>query len=465
MKKSSQIQPVDASALAERVSVAMAEIAENMHEGLLALAVGAGLQVMAALMEADVTALAGPKGKHDATRTAVRHGRERGSVTLGGRRVPITRPRVRAADGAGELPVASYELFSSTEILGRMAMERMLAGLSTRRYPVGLEPVGERVDETASATSKSAVSRKFVAMTETALAELLSRDLSGLDLVALMIDGVHFAESCCVVALGIGLDGVKHPLALVEGSTENATLVTELLVGLRDRGLDVTRPMFVGLDGSKALRKAVVDVLDRPVIQRCQLHKIRNVKDHLPQRLRSSVGRKMTDAYHAGSALEAEAALLALAKELDRTHPGAAASLREGLDETLTVLRLNVPPTLARTLRSTNCIESMISVCREHAANVKRWRDGQMALRWCAAGMVEAGKQFRRVNGHLHLPTLRAALEREVAESVGTMGHDDQVSAACCSPDRRRSSTGLGTSSEVRSETFVLVKLDELDQS
>jgi putative transposase len=430
VKKSSQIQPVGASAFPERVSVAMAEIAGNMQEGLLALAVGAGLQVMEALMEADVTALAGPKGKHDATRTAVRHGRERGSVTLGGRRVPVTRPRVRAADGAGELPVASYELFSSTEILGRLAMEKMLAGLSTRRYPVGLEPVGERIDETASATSKSAVSRKFVAMTETALAELLSRDLSGLDLVALMIDGVHFAESCCVVALGIGIDGVKHPLALVEGSTENATLVTELLIGLRERGLDVTRPMLVGLDGSKALRKAVVDVLDRPVIQRCQLHKIRNVKDHLPQRLRSGVGRKMTDAYHAGSALEAEAALLSLAKELDRTHPGAAASLREGLAETLTVLRLGVPPTLARTLRSTNCIESMISVCREHAANVKRWRDGQMALRWCAAGMVEAGKQFRRVNGHLHLPSLRATLEREFAEPVGPVVHNDEVSAA-----------------------------------
>ena len=418
MKKSSQIQSVDATAIPERVSVAMTEIAENMHEGLLALAVGAGLQVMAALMEADVTALAGPKGRHDAARTAVRHGRERGSVTLGGRRVPITRPRVRSADESGELPIGSYELFSSTEILGKMAMEKMLAGLSTRRYPVGLEPVGERVAETASATSKSAVSRKFVAMTETALAELLSRELSGLDLVALMIDGVHFAESCCVVALGIGIDGVKHPLALVEGSTENATLVTGLLVDLRERGLDVTRPMLVCLDGSKALRKAVLDVLDRPVIQRCQLHKVRNVKDHLPQRLRSSVGRRMTDAYHAGSALEAEAALLALAKELDRTHPGAAASLREGLDDTLTVLRLNVAPTLARTLRSTNCIESMISVCREHAGNVKRWRDGQMALRWCAAGMVEAGKQFRRVNGHLHLPALRTALERECAEPV-----------------------------------------------
>jgi transposase-like protein len=188
--------------------------------------------------------------------------------------------------------------------------------------------------------------------------------------------------------------------------------------------------MLVGIDGSKALRKAVVDVLDHPVIQRCQLHKIRNVKDHLPQRLRSSVGRKMTDAYHADSALEAEAALVTLAKELDRTQPGAAASLREGLHETLTVLRLGVPPTLARTLRSTNAIESMISVCREHAANVKRWRDGQMALRWCAAGMIEAGKQFRRVNGHLHLPTLRAALERESAKPVGPVVHNDEVSAA-----------------------------------
>jgi putative transposase len=432
MKKSSQNQPVGASvpAIPERVGVAMSEIAENMHAGLLALAVGAGLQVMQALMEADVSTLAGPKGKHNMVRMAVRHGRERGSVTLGGRRVPITRPRVRAADGSGEVAIASYELFSSTELLGKMALERMLAGLSTRRYPVGLEPVGGQVDEKSSATSKSAVSRRFVAMTESALAELLSADLSGLDLVALMIDGVHFAESCCVVALGIDIEGTKHPLALVEGSTENATLVSGLLVDLRERGLDVTRPMLVGIDGSKALRKAVLDVLDHPVIQRCQLHKIRNVKDHLPQRLCVSVGRKMTDAYHAASALEAEAALLALAKELDRTHPGAAASLREGLEDTLTVLRLGVPPTLARTLRSTNTIESMISVCREHSANVKRWRDGQMALRWCAAGMVEAGKQFRRVNGHLHLPALRAALERAVTKDATPVMHNDQVSAA-----------------------------------
>ena len=197
MKKSSQNQSVAATppALPDQVSIAMDEIAENMQEGLLALAVGAGLQVMHALMDADVTALAGVKGRHDTQRTAVRHGREHGSVTLGGRRVPITRPRVRAADGSGELPVPSYELFTSTEVLGKMAMEKMLAGLSTRRYPLGLEPVGSKVSETSSATSKSAVSRKFVAMTETALGELLSADLSGLDLVAIMMTQLWFDTS------------------------------------------------------------------------------------------------------------------------------------------------------------------------------------------------------------------------------------------------------------------------------
>src|SRR3954464_12958182 len=287
----------------------MAEIAGSMREGLLALAVGTGLQVMRVLMEADVAALAGPKGRPDPHRTAGRHGHDRGSVTLGGRRVPVTRPRVRAADGSGEVPVSTYELFAGTEILGSMAMERMLAGLSTPRYPVGLEPVGEQVTATASATSKSAVSRKFVAMTETALAELLAADLTGLDLVALMVDGVHFGESCCVVALGIDEQGVKHPLALVEGATENATVVTDLLTGLRERGLDVTRPLLVGIDGAKALRTAVVDVFDSPVIQRCQRHKIRNVQDRLPERLRGPVGAKMRAAYHADSALDAEAQL------------------------------------------------------------------------------------------------------------------------------------------------------------
>jgi transposase-like protein len=433
VRKNYQNREIDTNqpTVSETVSVALEELAADMREGLLALAVGAGLQVMAAIMEQDVAAACGPRGRHDPQRTATRHGHERGSVTLGGRRVAVTRPRMRATDGSGELPVPAYELFSGTEVLGRMAMERMLAGLSTRHYPGGLEPVGARAEQAASATSRSAVSRRFVTATETALAQLLAADLRRLDLVAFMVDGVHFGEHCCVVALGIDIDGVKHPLALVEGSTENATLVTDLIVGLRERGLDVTRPILAVLDGSKALRRAVVDVFDHPVIARCQLHKIRNVRDRLPEKLRSVVTARMRRAYRAESALAAEAELTGLAAELDRAHPGAAASLREGLDETLTVLRLGVPPTLARTLRSTNAIESMISICRDCSANVKRWRDGQMALRWCAAGMVEAGKQFRRVNGHLHLRTLRAALERHVAtENAVTNRHNDTVTAA-----------------------------------
>lgn len=432
MSKQYQNRGSDASELVvpEQVSVAMAGIAESAAEGLLAVAVGAGLQVMQALMAESVTALAGPRGRHDPDRTAVRHGTEAGSVTLGGRRVPVRRPRVRAADGSGELAVPAYEVFAGTEVLGRMAMERMLAGLSTRRYAAGLEPVGEAVEAAAAGTGRSAVSRRFVAATETALADLLAADLSTLDLVAVMVDGVHFAEHCCVVALGIGIDGTKHPLALVEGSTENATLVTDLLVGLRERGLDVTSPVLAVIDGSKALRRAVLDVFDHPVIQRCQLHKIRNVHDRLPQRLREVVASRMRRAYHADSALAAEADLTALVAELDKTHPGAAASLREGLADTLTVLRLGVPPTLARSLRSTNIIESMISICRDHASNVKHWRDGRMALRWCAAGMVEAGKQFRRVNGHLHLPALRGALRRVSTETVTPDRQNDDVNAA-----------------------------------
>ena len=414
----------------DEVTVALAEIAKSAKEGLLALAVGAGL-VMGTLMEESVAALAGPKGKHNPDRTAVRHGHEQGSVTLGGRRVAVTRPRVRATDGSGELPVAAYQLFSGTELLGRLALERMLGGLSTRRYGLGLEPVGTQVAQTAAGTSKSAVSRRFVAMTHTALAELLAADLSDLDLVALLVDGVHFGEHTCVVALGIDLDGTKHPLALVEGATENATLARELLVGLRERGLDTARPILVVIDGAKALRRAVLDVFDHPVIARCQQHKLRNVRDKLPQRLGGPVERRMRAAYHAASALDAQAQLQALAHELDKTHPGAAASVREGLAETLTVLRLGVPPTLARTLHSTNPIESMISICREHAGNVKRWQDGQMALRWCAAGMVEAAKQFRRVNGYLHLPALQAALEAEVANPVtGSCEAQEEVEAA-----------------------------------
>jgi len=415
--------------LPEAVTVAMAEIGGAVREGLLALAVATGLQVMTLMMDESVTALAGPRGRHQPDRAAVRHGSEAGSVILGGRRVPVRRPRVRATDGSGELPVDAYEAFASSDLLGEIALERMMAKLSTRRYRAGLEPVGEAVEATARSTSKSSVSRRFVARTETALTELMTAELSGLDIVAVMVDGVHFAGHCCVVALGIGIDGTKHPLGVVEGDTENATVVKDLLADLRDRGLDVTRPMLVVIDGAKALASAVHAVFDHPVVQRCQLHKIRNVQAKLPTALAATVTKKMRAAYHDPDPLAAEATLEALARSLDKAHPGAAGSLREGLAETLTISRLGVPPTLARTLRSTNAIESMIEICRDHSTNVKRWRDGHMALRWCAAGMAEAAKQFRRVNGHLHLPALRRALDHHIARTVTPACQDENEAA------------------------------------
>jgi putative transposase len=406
--------------LPEQVTVAVAELASAAREGLLALAVGTGLQVLQAMLAEDVARLVGPKGRHLPERTAVRHGSEPGQVTLGGRRVRVRRPRVRTADGTRELPVPTYQAFAATDLLEQLAVERMLAKLSTRRYRVGLEPVGTDVEGAAAGTSKSAVSRRFVARTEHSLAELLAQDLSSLDLVALLVDGIRVAERCCVVALGITIDGTKIPLALAEGATENTSVVTDVLVGLRERGLEVTRPILVVIDGAKALRRAVTEVFDHPVIQRCQLHKLRNVSDRLPDALASVVAKRMRAAYRTPDPLIAQAELEALARELDRSHPGAAGSLREGLAETLTIGRLGVPPILARTLRSTNSIESMIEICRDHAANVKRWQDGQMVLRWVAAGMGEAAKQFRRVNGHLHLPALRVALDQTIVAVTPT---------------------------------------------
>jgi len=407
-----------ALALPDTVAVAIGELAGELEEGLLAFAVGAGLKVLGVILDEEATALAGPKGVHDPGRAAVRHGSEDGLVALGGRQVSIRRPRLRSADRRSEVALPTYQLCTSTEVLGQETLTRMMAKLSTRRYRAGLEPVGAAVEAASRSTSKSAVSRRFVAATETALTEMMAADLSELDLVAIMIDGVHFAGHLCVVAMGIDIDGVKWPLALEEGDTENATLVKDLLAGLRERGLDMTKPILAVLDGAKALSAGVRAVFDHAVIARCQLHKIRNVESKLPDALARVVVKEMRAAYRNPDALAAQGTLEALARRIERQHPGAAASLREGLVETLTVARLGVPPTLGRTLRSTNAVESMIEICRDHSRNVKRWRDGVMVLRWCAAGMVEAKKQFRRVNGHLHLKALRAALEQHLAETV-----------------------------------------------
>jgi transposase-like protein len=392
------------------VQLAMGDIAETMREGLLALAVGAGMQVIGVLFEESVTALAGPKGKHDPARTAVRHGSEDGSVVLGGRKVAVRRPRVRSAEGERELAVPAYQLFSSTDLLGEMAVARMRAGLSTRRYRLGLEPAGEKVEQDASGTSKSAVSRRFVELTSRALEELLAADLSPLGIVAVFIDGFSFGEHLMVAALGVDAHGYKHPLGVIEGATENAGVVRDLLADLQHRGLDCEAPMLVVIDGSKALAAAAKRVFRYPAVQRCRLHQERDIGSYLPERERPWVRAKLRAAFRNPDAKRGLADAEALAGLLAKAHPSAAASLREGLVEMFTITRLGLPPAITATFMSTNAVESMIEICREHSRNVKRWRDGGMALRWAAAGMLEAAKQFRRVKGFKAMPQLRASL-------------------------------------------------------
>jgi putative transposase len=401
------------------VQEALGELASAAKEGLLALSVGVGLGVLHELMEAEVDVVVGPKGRHDRDRAAVRHGHERGEVTLGGRRVPVERPRARTADGEHEVELGSYAHFAARDRLTDVMLERMLAGVSTRRYACTGEPVGSEIDQVSRSTSKSAVSREFVSRTREHLIELMSRPLEDLRLAALMLDGIELKGRCCVVALGIDTDGVKHPLGLWDGSTENATVATTLLANLVERGLDTEQGVLVVLDGAKALRKAVRDVLGvHTPVQRCIRHKERNVLDHLAERDRPPVKRRLRAAWALDDHDQALERLRGLAADLEHSHPGAAASLREGLEETLTVTRLSVRGALKKTLQSTNPCESMIDTIKRTSRNVKRWQNGDMCLRWTAAGMLEAERQFRRVIGYPKLPALAVAVERDIARHV-----------------------------------------------
>jgi transposase-like protein len=401
--------------LPPRVQEALGQLVGAAKEGLLALSVGVGLGMLEELMAEEVEEVCGPKGRHDPDRVAYRHGSDDGEVTLGGRRVAVERPRMRSKDGSEELPLATYEHFASRDALSRVVLERMLAGVSTRRYRRLQEPVGTKVESNARSTSKSAVSRTFIARTREALLELMSRRLEDVRLAALMIDGVGLKDHTCVVALGITTDGVKLPLGLWEGSTENKAVATALLSNLVHRGLDVEQGVLVVIDGSKALRAAVRSVLgERTPVHRCIRHKERNVLDHLPERDRDVVKRRLRKAWAETNHERALEQLRTLASELERSHPGAAGSLREGLEETLTVTRLGVKGKLKKTLESTNPCESMIECVRRSSRNVKHWQNGEMCMRWTAAGMLEAEQQFRRVIGHADLAKLAIAVEREL---------------------------------------------------
>ncbi len=406
--------------LPARVQEALGELVGAAREGLLALSVGVGLGVLAGLMEEEVDDVVGAKGKWNPGRAFVRHGREAGEVTLGGRRLPVERPRVRTADGHAELPLATYAHFADRDPLTRVVLERMLAGVSTRRYHRVQEPVGSGVEQAARSTSKSSVSRAFVERTHAALDELMGRRLVDVRLAVMMLDGIELQGRTNIVALGITTEGVKIPLGLWEGSSENATVATALLSDLVERGLDPKQGMLFVIDGAKALRKAIRAVFGEAPVQRCIRHKERNVLDHLPERDRPAVKRRLRAAWAEHDYGRARDRLGVLAGQLEHTHPGAAGSLREGIEETLTLTRLGINGSLKRTLESTNPCESMIECVRRTSRNVKRWQSGEMALRWTAAGMLEAERQFRRIIGYRDLAKLAVAIEHELTHQTIT---------------------------------------------
>lgn len=385
------------------------EVVIGVRKTLFDLAMDSGLQVVKALLEEERTELCGPKGRHDPSRRASRGGHDEGTLVVAGRKVRVGKPRVQGTDGR-ERPLRTWQQLAQTDPLEKRVYEQMILGVSTRKYERSLEPLPEKF-ETVGA-SKSEVSRTFVTRTEAQLAAFLQRPLDGLDVPVVMVDGLHVDDHVLLVALGIDRGGEKHVLGLWEGTTESEEVCRGLLSELVGRGLAVERARLFVIDGGKGLRKAIRNVFGAwAVVARCRVHKMRNVAAHVPQGKQAWVRAQMRQAYRSGSAEEATRRLRQLADSLEEAYPSAASSLREGLDETVTVLRLGVGPALTATLSSTNAIENLNGSVRNVIRRVKRWRGGKMVMRWVATGLLEAEKKFRRVKGHLEMPGLISSLQ------------------------------------------------------
>jgi transposase-like protein len=368
-----------------------------------------GVTALHELLFADAERLVGPKKRHQADRTAHFWGSTSTRIPFGGRRLRIDRPRVRHVEGH-EIELPCLREFQAEDVMPERVMEQILLGVATRGYARSLEPLSASVE--TSGTSKSSVSRKLVAKTAEAVEQVLTRRLDEVDLVALFLDGIHVAEHAVIVALGVTAKGVKVPLGLWIGSTENAEVCTSLLQDLIERGLTIEEKVLAVIDGGKGLRRALRDVFgDLVDVQRCQIHKMRNVVAHLPERRHTYVRKTMREAYRTASATEARKKLQALASWLERNgEDGAAASLREGLEETLTIVKLGASGTLRRFFSTTNAIENLVGTIRRVSRNVKRWREGDMIRRWSALGLLEAERRFRRIKGHAQLADLVRAL-------------------------------------------------------
>jgi len=410
--------PAEMSMVLGQLVLPMMLASEAIKKGLLAFVQQIGLLAFRELLEGEAAQIAGPKGKHNASRTHHHWGTTETVLPFGGRHAVVPRPRVRRkGKGGQEVELPSVAAAREADPMPTHVAEQIVVGVSTRGYKRSLEPVDDSFETRGE--SKSNVSRALIENTTEKLADFLARNLGDLDIVAMFIDGIEIGKHAVIIALGVSVDGTKVPLGVWCGSTENHTVATSLLQNLIQRGLRVDAPLLFVVDGGKGLRKALSDVFgDRAIVQRCQVHKARNVRDHLPQERRAYVRRQMRDAYKSKSAKTAKMMLGQLASWLEANgEDSAAASLREGLDETLTVLRLGLPTTLCRTFSTTNAIENMNGTLRRVIHNVKRWRGETMIQRWVALGIAEAQRGFRRVKGHAQMKLLLAALRpnKEVA--------------------------------------------------
>lgn len=396
--------------------VRLGEVLVQARTALREIVVGAGFQVLTAMLEDDREAVCGPRYQQGEMRSAYRHGSEEAPVVLGGRKVRVKKPRVRAA-GGGEIALPTWTEITREDPLEERAVEQMLVGVSTRKYARSLEPLPLGVESLS--VSRSSVSRRFVALTAQKVEAFLSRPLNGLDLPVVMIDGTALGDHVLVVALGIDSGGSKHVLGVVEGSTESHGVCLALLRDLIERGLVVERARLFVIDGGKGIRKAIRETFaEWALIQRCLVHKLRNVLDHLPQSKRPTIGAALRAAWSATSTADARKQLDAIGSRLEAQHPGAVAALREGLDETLTLVTLGVKGALYRTLCSTNPIENLQGALKRAAKRVKRWRGGSMALRWAATALLEAEKRFKRIRGHRDLAAFNASLLSLVADPM-----------------------------------------------
>jgi transposase-like protein len=410
-KSKQKFEVIGKGEMVVEVPLPMVEVWEEMQAQVEQLTGEAGLRIIGAILENEVTRRVGPSHQPGPESGAVRWGRQPGYVVFGGRKVAIERPRVRTRQGR-EVELDSYARLQHDGRRQRAVREGIVAGLTSRNYRRAVESVVE-----GYGIEKSSISREFVAASAAQLKRLCEKKLGELDLVAILIDGIHLGQQVLVVALGIANSGEKHVLGLWQGATENTTVVKELLEDLVARGLNPERRYLFVIDGAKALRAGIERVFgERAEVQRCQIHKRRNVKEHLPKGAQADTDRRIRNAYAMTEYAATKAELEKIFRQLERINPSAARSLEEGLEETLTVHRLGVGKLLRQTLASTNPIESCFSIVEKVARNVKRWRAGDHALRWTATGLLEAEKKFRKVKGYRELERLQRKLNPSLTQ-------------------------------------------------